>query len=86
VYFVTALTFCGKCFSESAGRRAQVSRDWLEAEYRTVHDYFMKYRHNFAAHSGDEQLELTKSYVLIHPDRRDFLPFLPTMRMQPDVC
>jgi hypothetical protein len=41
--------------------------------------------HNFAAHSGDEQLELTKSYVLVHPDRRDFLPFLPTMRMQPDV-
>ena len=40
-----------------------MSRDWLEAEYRTVHDYFMKYRHNFAAHSGDEQLELTKSYL-----------------------
>jgi hypothetical protein len=84
-YFVAALSFYGKCFTEAAGRHAQVSRDWLDANYRELHDYYMKYRHNFAAHSGDEQLELAKTYVLVHPDGKEFIPFLPTARMQPDV-
>jgi hypothetical protein len=85
-YFIASLTFYGKCFTEAAGRRAQVSRDWLDAEYRELHDYYMKYRHNLAAHSGDEQLELAKTYVLLHPSKKDILPYLPTMRYQPDIA
>jgi hypothetical protein len=84
-YFVASLAFYGKCFTEAAGRHAQVSRDWLDTNYRTVHDEVMKYRHNLAAHSGDERIENTKTYVLLKPDRTAFLPFLPTARFQPDV-
>ena len=84
-YFVASLAFYGKCFTEAAGRHAQVSRDWLDSNYRAVHDEIMKYRHNLAAHSGDERIETTKTYVLLQPDRATFLPFLPTARFQPDV-
>jgi hypothetical protein len=84
-YFVASLTFYGKCFTESAGRGARASRDWLDAEYRTTHDEYMKYRHNFAAHSGDEHIEIAKSFLLLHPKMKRALPYLPTIRSQPDV-
>jgi hypothetical protein len=85
-YFVASLTFYGKCFTEAAGRNAQVQRDWLDIKFRDLHDFYMKYRHNFAAHSGDERLELARTYVLVHPDRRSLLPYLPTARLQPGVA
>lgn len=86
-YFVASLTFYGKCFTEAAGRHAQVSRDWIaEQEYRKLHDYIMTYRHNFAAHSGDECLELARTFVLVHPNRKILIPYLPTMRVQPDIA
>lgn len=85
-FFVASLTFYGKCFTEAAGRRAQASRDWLDQKYRDAHDHFMNYRHNFAAHSGDEGMEYAKTYVLIHPSARMLLPYLPTARLQPDVA
>jgi len=85
-YFVAALTFYGKCFTEAQGRHANASRDWLDVKYRDLHDFYMSYRHNFAAHSGDECLELAKTYVLLHPNRRALLPYLPTTRLQPDVA
>ena len=84
--FVAALTFYGKCYTEAAGRHAQVSRDWLDTEHKELHDFYMKYRHNFAAHSGDERLELAKTYVLVHPKKKEgLLPYLPTIRVQPDL-
>jgi hypothetical protein len=84
-YFVASLAFYGKCFTEAAGRHAGVSRAWLDPDYRAVHDYYMKYRHNFVAHSGDEQLEIAKTYVLLRPNRKNLLPFFPTTRSQPDI-
>jgi len=83
--FVASLSFYGKCFTEASGRGAQVSRNWLSKEFKSSHDYHMKYRHNFAAHSGDENVEIAKTFVLLHPKRKmEFLPFLPTVRNQPD--
>ena len=77
--FVAALTFYGKCFTEAEGRNAQISRNWLDAEHKELHDYYMKLRHNFAAHSGKEKFELAKSYVLLHPKKKMnfFLIYLP---------
>lgn len=85
-YFVAALTFYGKCFTEAEGRHANASRDWIETKYRDLHDYYMDYRHNFAAHSGDKALELARSFVVIKPDGTALVPHLPTIRLQPDVA
>jgi hypothetical protein len=62
-YFVAALAFYGKCFTVAGGRQVSASRDWLDVKYREHHDLYMSYRHNFAAHSGDERLELARTYV-----------------------
>ena len=84
--FVASLTFYGKCYTEANGRGAQVSRNWLDDEHKKIHDFYMGYRHNFAAHSGDEKVELAKTYVLLHPKRKEeLLPYLPTIRLQPDI-
>jgi hypothetical protein len=85
-YFVASLTFYGKCFTEASGRHAQISRDWLDEAYRDVHDFYISYRHNFAAHSGDERLEMAATYVLVHPDGQSLLPYLATARSQPDIA
>jgi len=84
-YFVAALVFYGKCFTGAPGRHAQASRDWLNVKHRELHDHYMKYRHNFAAHSGDEGMEIANTYVLVHPDRKSLLPHIPTFRIQPDI-
>lgn len=84
--FVAALTFYGKCFTQAQGRKAQIPRDWIGAEYRKTHDEYMKYRHNFAAHSGDERLEMAETFLLVNPKKaREILPYLTTVRFQPDV-
>jgi hypothetical protein len=85
-YFIAALTFYGKCYTEAAGRKTQVSRDWLDVSFRDAHDYYMAYRHGFAAHSGTERFELGKTFVLVAPDGSDFIPVLPTARVQPDIA
>ncbi len=83
--FVAALTFYAKAYTEAAGRRAQMSRDWLDAEFRDRHDFFMSYRHNLAAHSGDEKYEEAESYILLVPaGHRGFNFRLFTNRKQPD--
>lgn len=86
--FVAALTFYGKAFTEAAGRRAQASRDWLDESFRERHDYFMMFRHNMAAHSGDEQLEKADSHLLLMPNAS--LTQSPvqlfTNRFQPDIA
>lgn len=83
--FVASLTFYGKCYTAASGRHAQISRDWLDEEHKKLHDYYMNYRHNFAAHSGNEKLELARTFVLTHPKKNELLPYLPTVRTQPDV-
>lgn len=85
-FFVAGLTFYGKAFTEAAGRNAQVQRDWLSLEFRDLHDHYMDFRHNFAAHSGDLKLEQSRSYLLLIPERGGATLRLGTFRMQPDVA
>ncbi|MCS0362771.1 hypothetical protein [Vibrio diabolicus] len=84
--FVASLTFYGKCFTEANGRGAQASKSWLNEEYTELHEYYMNFRHNFAAHSGDEKVELARTFVLLHPKKKsEILPYLTTVRQQPDL-
>ena len=55
--FVAALTFYGKCFTQCKGRKIKLEKCCLDSKFHTTHGDAMKYRHNFAAHSGEELLE-----------------------------
>jgi len=85
--FVAALTFYGKAFTEAAGRRMQIPRDWLHESFRETHDFYMKFRHNMAAHSGDEKLEHAESdMVLLPKSSGSHSPIqIYTYRLQPDI-
>ncbi len=85
-FFVSALVFYAKSFTEAAGRRAQMARDWLDVEYRDSHDYFMKYRHNMAAHSGDEKLEIGLTCLMLIPSDTGYTYRIGTHRCQPDLA
>jgi len=85
-YFVSSLIFYAKAFTEAAGRRAQMARDWLDADYRDTHDYFMMFRHNMAAHSGDEKLEIGHTYIILTPSKDGHDVRLGTHRCQPDLA
>ena len=64
-FFVAAVVFYAKAFVESKGRRAQLSRDSLDGDFRELHDDAMRFRHNMAAHSGEERLEAVESFILL---------------------
>lgn len=84
--FVASLAFYAKAFTEAAGRKAQMQRDWLDEEFREQHDYYMNLRHNFAAHSGDLKVEYADSYLLLVPEtKRQTALQLATNRVQPDL-
>ena len=85
-FFVAALTFYAKAFTEANGRKAQMQRDWLKKEFRAIHDHYMGLRHNFAAHSGDMKIEDTSTHVLLIPDAGGYRVRLHTNRMQPDIA
>lgn len=84
--FVASLTFYGKCFTTAADGSTRASRSWLDENYRDTHDFYMRYRHSFAAHSGADGFEAAESYVLVHPNRNELLPFMPTLRIQHDIA
>ncbi|MBZ0226701.1 MAG: hypothetical protein K8F51_12135 [Comamonas sp.] len=65
--FVAILTFYGKCFTRCEGRRVKLERSKLAPEFYELHDECMSFRHNFAAHSGAEKLEVAK-VVAAYPD------------------
>jgi len=83
-YFVAAVTFYGKAFTEANGRHAQMQTDWLDKEFRSAHIELMDLRHNFAAHSGDMQLEKVRTRVLLIPSKNGIEPKLHHQRVQPD--
>lgn len=85
-FFVAAVTFYGKAFTEANGRGAQLQRDWLSEEFRSSHDFYMNYRHNFTAHSGDEKLEYGNTYLLLIPHNKSIELQLGTNRIQPDIA
>lgn len=83
--FVAALTFYGKCFSSCEGRGIKLERGNISEEFQDAHDHVMKLRHNFAAHSGAENLEEVKVSLALHPSKKsDMKPQLYTELFQPD--
>lgn len=63
--FVASLTFYGKAFSEAKGRKLKMERDWLDSECFGLHDCIINYRHNFAAHSGNQDYESAETSLLL---------------------
>jgi len=84
--FVAALTFYGKCFSRCEGRRAQMDRNQLDERFHEIHDTCIRFRHNFAAHSGAEKLEKV-NIALVFPKKRGVavLPRIYMELFQPDL-
>ena len=83
-FFVAALTFYGKCFTESKGRGVKYDRNNIPEIHRDAHDVIMKMRHNFTAHSGIG-FESVKVSLVLHPDiNSDMEPELYTELRQPD--
>ena len=84
--FVAALTFYGKCFSKCEGRPVKLERAQLSEHFRQLHDTCMKYRHNFAAHSGSERLEHVEVVVVLPlQSKKPVLPNLYRELFQPDL-
>ena len=84
--FVAALTFYGKCFSKCEGRPVKLERSQMTDKYRQVHDDFIKLRHNFAAHSGNEGIEHVQIAVVIpRAKKHDVSPTLYRELLQPDL-
>ena len=84
--FVAALTFYGKSFSRCEGRPVKLERAQLGDEFRLTHDQCMKFRHNFAAHSGAARLEhVAIALVLPLKAKRPVLPKLYRELFQPDL-
>ncbi|HGH0372884.1 TPA: hypothetical protein ACQ340_000855 [Yersinia enterocolitica] len=83
-YFVAALTFYGKCFSESKGRGIKYDRSNIPEKYRKTHDIIITMRNNFTAHSG-VGFENVKISLVLHPDiNSNMEPKLYTELRQPD--
>lgn len=86
--FVASLTFYGKCFSRCDGRPVKLEKKQLDEKYHELHDMGISYRHNFAAHSGAEKLEVAR-VVLVAPKKNKKGKSLPYMMLseieQPDL-
>jgi hypothetical protein len=84
--FVASIIFYAKCFTQAEGRRAQLNRKMLPEIFRETHDFYMKYRHSFAAHSGAGKIEFARTVVALHPNKSKNMPppFLFANRYQPD--
>lgn len=66
--FVALLTFYGKCFSKCEGRPVKLERAQIAARFHRLHDDCIKYRHNFAAHSGAKKIEHVE-VVFVYPKK-----------------
>jgi len=84
--FVAVVTFYGKCFTTCEGRRVKLDRSWIDNKYKEEHDTMMKFRHNFAAHSGADKFEEVKIVAVLDPKKhRGTIPVLVKELKQPDV-
>jgi hypothetical protein len=84
--FVAALTFYGKCFSKCEGRPVKLERAQMAIMFHSSHDRCIRFRHNFAAHSGAERLEYVE-IALVFPIKKKHLvePELYRELFQPDM-
>lgn len=83
--FVAALTFYGKCFSKCEGRPVKLERAQLDEKFLEMHDLFMSYRHNFAAHSGAAKLEYVDIVLVLPPKPKLAPPKIYSELFQPDL-
>lgn len=67
--WVSALTFYGKCFTQTEGRKIKLERRILDQKYREKHDTFMHMRNNFAAHAGVDAYEQARIILALNPKK-----------------
>lgn len=81
-FFIAALTFYGKAFTDAPVRGVKAETNWLDTGYRELHSKFMSLRHFLAAHAGDKESALPM--VIIVPDeaRGGFWPLINVRRHQ----
>ncbi|MGY9710126.1 hypothetical protein ACTM4A_18825 [Citrobacter freundii] len=85
-FFVASITFYGKAFTEAVGRKLKMEKKWLDPRFHEMHDTFIEYRHNFAAHSGSESFEHAKTILILVPHKSRGLVYQPmTVRGQLSV-
>ena len=82
--FVAALTFYGKSFATCEGRRVKLEKKNLGEEFWSDHDLAIRFRNNFAAHSGAEKLEEVAVVVAV-PIKKGVLPYMAKELKQPDT-
>jgi hypothetical protein len=70
--FIGALAFYGKSFTNCPGRRARMEEKFLDSRFHVAHQSFMTYRNAYAAHSGQEKIERSSLYMLLHPEREKY--------------
>jgi len=68
--FVALLTFYAKCFTRCEGRKIKLDKSKLDPEFHQIHDHLMILRHNFAAHSGAELIEMARVVTLFSPIKK----------------
>jgi hypothetical protein len=84
--FVAALTFYAKGFTKCEGRPVKMEKQQLETRFHALHDECMRYRHNFAAHSGAGRIEDARiALVIPKKAKRPVVPMLYVELDQPDV-
>ena len=84
--FVASLTFYGKCFTSCQGRKIKLDRLQLAPQFREGHDELMRYRHNFAAHSGAEKFEEVIIALVFPRKKCDETPRIYHELQQPDLA
>jgi hypothetical protein len=68
--FVALLTFYAKCFTSCEGRKIKLDKSKLDSEFHQIHEHLMILRHNFAAHSGAELIEMARVVTLFSPIKK----------------
>lgn len=85
--FVAALTFYAKGYTKCDGRPVKMEREQLDAKFRVLHDECMRFRHNFAAHSGRDRIEYVQTVlVLPQKSKRPVMPQIFKELLQPEVA
>lgn len=83
-FFVAAITFYGKCYSNCEGRRVKLERANLPESFSSVHDSVIEFRNNFAAHSGAQKIE-DAVVILALDSKRKAAPYFSKELYQPDI-
>ena len=68
--FVALLTFYAKSFTRCEGRKIKLDKSKLDPEFHQIHEHLMILRHNFAAHSGAELIEMARVVTLFSPIKK----------------